>query len=115
MGTIGHEAMPATEPRAADERGPVRSKRQRRPSGRPPPLPRELGAGGMFWIGALMFLVALTILLLVTQVGNSWEHQEGVFSRWIATWRLGWLNRIALIANGLGATAVTRTLRLGRP
>ena len=67
----------------------------------------------MFWVGALMFLVALTILLLVTQVGNSWEHQEGVFSRWIATWRLGWLNRIALIANGLGATAVTRTLRLG--
>src|SRR6266508_3173789 len=67
----------------------------------------------MFWIGALVFLMALTILLLVTQVGNSFDHQESVLSRWIASWRMGWLNRLALIANGLGATAVTRTLRLG--
>ncbi|HEY3211296.1 MAG TPA: lipopolysaccharide kinase InaA family protein [Actinomycetota bacterium] len=113
METIGHDAVPATELRAADERGPIRSKRQRRPSGRPPPLPRELGAGGMFWIGALVFLVAFTIFLLVTQVGNSFERQESVLSRWIAGWRTGWLNRLALIANGLGATVFTRTLRLG--
>jgi tRNA A-37 threonylcarbamoyl transferase component Bud32 len=67
----------------------------------------------MFWIGALVFLVAFTIFLLVTQVGNSFERQESVLSRWIAGWRTGWLNRLALIANGLGATVFTRTLRLG--
>jgi tRNA A-37 threonylcarbamoyl transferase component Bud32/membrane-associated phospholipid phosphatase len=110
--TIGDEVVRATEVPAADP-GLARSKRQRRPSGRPPPLPRELGAGGRFWLGALIFVLAFTIFLLVTQVGNSFEHQENVFLRWIATWRTGWLNRLALIVNGLGATALTRTLRIG--
>ncbi len=113
MGTIGHEAAPVPALHSVDERGLARSKRRRRPSGRPPPLPRELGAGGRFWVGALVFLVAFTILLLVTQVGNSFERQESVLSRWIAGWRTGWLNRLALITNGLGATVFTRTLRLG--
>lgn len=112
MDTIGNQVVRASDAPAAD-RGLAQSKRQRRPSGRPPPLPRELGAGGRFWIGALVFLFAFTILLLVTQVGNSFDHQENVFLRWIVTWRTGWLNRLALIANGLGATAFTRTLRLG--
>jgi membrane-associated phospholipid phosphatase/tRNA A-37 threonylcarbamoyl transferase component Bud32 len=110
--TIGEPAVhrvdqPVVEP------GVSRSKRLRRPSGQPPPLPRELGAGGRFWIGALVALLAFTVFLLVTQVGNSFEHQESVFLRWIATWRTGWLNRLALIVNGLGATAFTRSVRLG--
>jgi membrane-associated phospholipid phosphatase/tRNA A-37 threonylcarbamoyl transferase component Bud32 len=109
---VGNQTVRPVEQSAAG-RDASRSKRQRRPSGQPPPLPRELGAGGKFWIGALVALLAFTVFLLVTQVGNSFEHQENVFLRWIVTWRTGWLNRLALIANGLGATALTRTLRLG--
>jgi len=67
----------------------------------------------MFWVGALVALVAFTILLLVTQIGNSIDRQEGVLLRWIASWRTGWMNRIALVVNGLGSTAVTRSLRIG--
>ncbi len=112
MEAVGNQTVRTFEQSAAD-RDASRSKRRRRPSGQPPPLPRELGAGGRFWIGALVALLAFTVFLLVTQVGNTFEHQENVFLRWIVTWRTGWLNRLALIANGLGATALTRTLRLG--
>ncbi len=110
---MGHEALPATKSHPADDRGPITSKRQRRPSGQPPPLPRELGASGRFWIGSLLALLAFTILLLVTTVGASIDRQESVFLRWIAEGRTGWLNRAMLTVNGLGSTAVTRTLRLG--
>jgi tRNA A-37 threonylcarbamoyl transferase component Bud32/membrane-associated phospholipid phosphatase len=113
VSTIGQDAGPVTAPHSVDERGLATSKRRRRPSGQPPALPRELGAGGRFWVGALAFLAAFTIFLLVTQVGNSFERQESVLARWIADWRTGWLNRLALIANGLGSTVFTRTLRLG--
>jgi tRNA A-37 threonylcarbamoyl transferase component Bud32/membrane-associated phospholipid phosphatase len=113
VSTIGQDAGPVTAPHSVDERGLATSKRRRRPSGQPPALPRELGAGGRFWVGALAFLAAFMVFLLVTQVGNSFERQESVLARWIADWRTGWLNRLALIANGLGSTVFTRTLRLG--
>jgi membrane-associated phospholipid phosphatase/tRNA A-37 threonylcarbamoyl transferase component Bud32 len=109
---VGNKVVRTSDLRDVD-RGVSRTKRRRRPSGQPPPLPRELGASGRFWIGALVFLLAFTIFLLVTQVGNSFDRQESVFLRWIVSWRTGWLNRLALIVNGLGATAFTRSLRLG--
>ena len=105
--------MPSTEPRSVDVRGPIAYKRHRRPSGQPPPLPRELGAGGRFWIGALVALAAFTVFLLVTTVGNSIDRQESVLLRWIADRRTGWLDRTMLQVNGLGSTAFTRSLRLG--
>jgi membrane-associated phospholipid phosphatase/tRNA A-37 threonylcarbamoyl transferase component Bud32 len=58
-------------------------------------------------------LVVFIVLLILTQVGNSVVHQENVFVRWIAFHRKGWMTRTALFANGLGSTAVTRTLRIG--
>jgi tRNA A-37 threonylcarbamoyl transferase component Bud32/membrane-associated phospholipid phosphatase len=113
VGTIGEDAGHVTALHSVVERDLATSKRRRRPSGQPPALPRELGAGGRFWVGALAFLAAFMVFLLVTQVGNSFERQESVLARWIADWRTGWLNRLALIANGLGSTVFTRTLRLG--
>jgi tRNA A-37 threonylcarbamoyl transferase component Bud32/membrane-associated phospholipid phosphatase len=113
VGTIGEDAGHVTALHSVVERDLATSKRRRRPSGQPPALPRELGAGGRFWVGALAFLAAFTAFLLVTQVGNSFERQESVLARWIADWRTEWLNRLALIANGLGSTVFTRTLRLG--
>jgi membrane-associated phospholipid phosphatase/tRNA A-37 threonylcarbamoyl transferase component Bud32 len=67
----------------------------------------------MFWVGALVALVAFTILLLVTQIGNTIDRQEGVLLRWIASWRTGWMNRTMVVVNGLGSTAVMRSLRIG--
>jgi tRNA A-37 threonylcarbamoyl transferase component Bud32/membrane-associated phospholipid phosphatase len=101
-------------PSPVDQRGLPRSKRRRRPSGQPPPLPRELGASGKFWIGALIALLAFFVsLLLVTQAGNSFERQENIFLRWFAVRRTGWLNRAMLEVNDLGSTSFIRTLRIG--
>jgi membrane-associated phospholipid phosphatase/tRNA A-37 threonylcarbamoyl transferase component Bud32 len=67
----------------------------------------------MFWLGALVALVAFTIVLLVTQIGNSIDRQESVLLRWIASWRTGWMNRMMSVVNGLGSTPITRSLRIG--
>jgi tRNA A-37 threonylcarbamoyl transferase component Bud32 len=99
--------------RQAEDRGAARPKRRRRPSGQPPPLPRELGAGGRFWIGLLVALAAFIVLLIVTRIGAAIDHQENVFARWIGFRRQGWMTRTALIFNGLGSTVFTRSLRIG--
>ncbi len=111
--TIGHEDALARDPFTADQRGLHPSKRRRRPSGQPPPLPRELGASGRFWIVALIALAALYLILGVTSIGNSATHQESALLRWIAVRRTGWLNRMMLVLNGLGATSLTRIIRVG--
>src|SRR5919198_507282 len=38
---------------------------RRRPSGQPPPLPRDLGASGRFWIAVLVYVGALVVLEVV--------------------------------------------------
>lgn len=92
----------------------MRAKRRRRPSGQPPPLPKDIGASGRFWIAALVFVALfIVVLILVTQVGAAFEHQESVLSRWFAFHRRGWLNRTMLTFNGLGSITVTRSLRVG--
>jgi tRNA A-37 threonylcarbamoyl transferase component Bud32/membrane-associated phospholipid phosphatase len=98
----------------AGKPGTVRDKRRRRPSGQPPPLPKDIGASGRFWIAALVFVsLFIMVLILVTQVGAAFEHQESVLSRWFAFHRRGWLNRTMLTLNGLGSITVTRSLRVG--
>jgi tRNA A-37 threonylcarbamoyl transferase component Bud32/membrane-associated phospholipid phosphatase len=55
----------------------------------------------------------IVVLILVTQVGAAFEHQESVLSRWFGFHRRGWLNRTMLTLNGLGSITVTRSLRVG--
>jgi membrane-associated phospholipid phosphatase/tRNA A-37 threonylcarbamoyl transferase component Bud32 len=113
MGTMGHEGQ-ATDVLRPGDRGLHRSKRRRRPTGQPAPLPRELGTAGRFWIGAILVLFLFIIVLIVfSGFGDAFDRRESDFLRWIAERRTGWLNRTMLAANGLGATAFTRTLRLG--
>jgi tRNA A-37 threonylcarbamoyl transferase component Bud32/membrane-associated phospholipid phosphatase len=57
--------------------------------------------------------VAFALILILTQVGDSIDHQENVFLRAIAVHRTGWLNHTMLVVNGLGSTAFTRSLRIG--
>ena len=113
METIGHQAGQASNLLPPDERGFHGAKR-RRPSGQAPPLPRELGAAGKFWIGAILVLIILIVVVIAfNTVEGAFDRQESRFLRWIAERRTGWLNRTMLVVNGLGFTAFTRTLRLG--
>jgi tRNA A-37 threonylcarbamoyl transferase component Bud32/membrane-associated phospholipid phosphatase len=113
MGTASEFGVEAPERRVRiGPRGVIESGRRRRPSGKPPPLPRELGASGKIWIGALVGLVAILFFLIVFQVGGPLERGENAFLRWLAEWRTGGLTRVARFVNGLGADQTTRTIRI---
>jgi tRNA A-37 threonylcarbamoyl transferase component Bud32/membrane-associated phospholipid phosphatase len=91
-----------------------RGRRQRRPSGAPPPLPRHFGASGKGW--AIAMLATLTWVVLATQTDWAYritEQADDAFLRQIARLRTQWLtdvldpvNRIAsgwaITVTGLG-------------
>src|SRR5947207_2381543 len=104
MERAGYQGNKASNLFPSEERGLHDGKRRRRPSGQPPPLPRELGAAGMFWIGAILVLILVIVVLIAfNSVGGAFDRVESRFVRWIAERRTGWLNRIMLVVNGLGS------------
>ena len=60
------------------QRGPGGRGRRRRPSGEPPPLPRNLGVSGRVWVALAAVLVAIVGLVLASQALASG------FDRWNA-------------------------------
>lgn len=62
-----------------------RTRRHRRPTGAPPPLPRRMGASGRFWLAMMAYASIATVLLL--QI-----HEVLRFSNRVETW---WLLRLA--------------------
>jgi membrane-associated phospholipid phosphatase/tRNA A-37 threonylcarbamoyl transferase component Bud32 len=100
---------PADRPIAVKESG----RRRRRPSGKPPPLPRELGASGRFWMAAIGSLVVLLILLFTLPIGGWFERTESAFLQWLAGFRADPLTDVARMLNGLGSEWTNRILRWG--
>jgi tRNA A-37 threonylcarbamoyl transferase component Bud32 len=97
------------EPVAA---GGVRStRRRRRPSDKPPPLPHELGASGKLWIAAVVALVAFMVVLFTVPIGTPIERAEGNFLAWLSGIRTGWLTDLAKVIAGVGAEWPNRVAR----
>src|SRR6266511_2547497 len=95
METIGHQAGQASNLLPPDERGFHGAKR-RRPSGQAPPLPRELGAAGKFWIGAILVLIILIVVVIAfNTVEGAFDRQESRFLRWLAVRR--WRHLVVLV------------------
>src|SRR6266542_6579135 len=69
------------------------SHRRRRPSGKPAPLPRELGVSGKLWVGAVAALVVFMVLLFTVPIGDFFDRSEGRFLAWLSGIRTGWLTR----------------------
>lgn len=89
------------------------TKRRRRPSGKPPPLPRELGLSGKLWIALIVGVAAFVMLLFTTPMGVSFERAESAFLRRVAGLRTEALNEVMLVVNGLGSEWTNRLLRWG--
>jgi tRNA A-37 threonylcarbamoyl transferase component Bud32 len=89
------------------------SRRRRRPSGKPPPLPRAIGVSGRLWIGALLLFVVLMILLFTVPIGSFFERKESRFLAWISGARTGWLNSTMGWIAGLGEEWPNRVVRWG--
>src|SRR5215204_4349533 len=97
----------ATPTHAADQPARVaasvgRSRRRRRPSGAPPPLPRHLETSGVGWLLAAVGLVAVfTVSFVASRHGAAVAvtAADDRVARWLSGLRSGWLT------NGLQVVA----------
>ena len=69
------------------------ARRQRRPTGAPPPLPRGIGRSGLGWL----FLAAVLVIWVVVTLRSPWARKvsdqvDAAILRAIARLRTGWLN-----------------------
>ncbi|HEV2754575.1 MAG TPA: phosphatase PAP2 family protein [Actinomycetota bacterium] len=80
------------------------SKKRRRPSGEPPPLPRHLYASGMYWLSLAGIVVGLWfIVLFIAGAGAAVTRVEVAFLQDLAALRTPWLTRAARWVEHLGS------------
>jgi membrane-associated phospholipid phosphatase/tRNA A-37 threonylcarbamoyl transferase component Bud32 len=84
----------------------------RRPSGEPPPLPRELGRSGKLFLLLLGYFAVATIGFLVfptvEQFFEKWDHTRLL---WVTNHREPWLTDVSELVNLLAAAWTIRVLR----
>jgi tRNA A-37 threonylcarbamoyl transferase component Bud32 len=90
-----------------------RTSRRRRPSGKPPPLPREYGLSGRLWTVAIVALIVFVVLLFTVPIGDWFDHGENRFLIWLSGIRTGWLTSVARFLAGIGAEWPNRIARWG--
>ena len=108
METASHRPGTAAERRPH----PVRRGRERRPSGQPPPLPRELGRSGRFWLLVLGYIVLTVVGVAVfspmERLFEGWDTER---LRWVIAVRTPWLTHGMLAVNLLASSWTIRVLR----
>ncbi len=78
------------------------TKRHRRPTGAPPPLPRSVGGTGVLW---------LVLVLLIVVTGTLWLHQttapldriDAPVTNVVTSARSGWVDAVARFLNGVAS------------
>jgi tRNA A-37 threonylcarbamoyl transferase component Bud32 len=98
------EAGPSTWSAPASAPAPTirRGRRQRRPSGAAPPLPRSVGSTGKGWLIALAAAFAWSGLMYVSDIFRRVTDQaDAAIMRQIARLRMGWLTDILQPINRL--------------
>src|SRR5438034_285162 len=91
-----------------------RTRKRRRPTGAPAPLPRKLGLSGSFWIGMMAWVAIVTVLLL--QVDPVLHLSDRVETWWmvrVASIRTGWLTEIMRAIKVAGSSWGVTVLGLG--
>ncbi|CAN5660975.1 hypothetical protein BH24ACT26_BH24ACT26_01410 [soil metagenome] len=89
------------------------ARRRRRPSGEPPPLPRELQKSGRYWLALVgAVVVAWIIFFAVGRRAAVWvtELDVGLLS-WLERLRTDALTRVMLALHALGSDWTIRVLR----
>ena len=83
---------------------PKRARRQRRPSGAPPPLPRKIGMSGKVWLILSIYFLAITIVLSFhTPLLRPFEHSNTWVLLQIARTRTPWLTHVARAIKAAGS------------
>ncbi|MDP9331005.1 MAG: hypothetical protein M3P11_10250 [Actinomycetota bacterium] len=104
--------------RSTHATGPERRRhhgaKHRRPSGEPPPLPRNLGRSGRFWIGMIAWIVVVfSFVTFFSPAGGLFERFDDRRLVWISQLRTHWLTNVMLVVNGAGSAYAVRGLRWG--
>jgi membrane-associated phospholipid phosphatase/tRNA A-37 threonylcarbamoyl transferase component Bud32 len=77
-----------------------RTRRLRRPSGAPPPLPRNIGRSGRGWIAALVVLIVWMIVTAASlRARRGTDQVDAAVLRALAGWRTSWLTPVAHAAD----------------
>jgi tRNA A-37 threonylcarbamoyl transferase component Bud32/membrane-associated phospholipid phosphatase len=103
------ERPPAPPP--ADARP---SKKRRRPSGEPPPLPRRIYTSGRYWLGlVLLSIVSWAGLFFVGGAGAKATRFDTEILEFITAARTGWLTEIAKFGHAIGSEWLMLAVRWG--
>ncbi len=97
-------AEPTTESTHERQRRLLGADVRRRPSGEAPPLPRELGRSGKFWLFMAAYLLATVIgVVLFEPLQKSFERWDATILRWFASLRsepfTGVMETVALLTS----------------
>ncbi|TML00442.1 MAG: hypothetical protein E6G40_06110, partial [Actinobacteria bacterium] len=91
-----------------------RTRKRRRPTGAPAPLPRKLGLSGSLWLGMMAWVAIVTVLLLrFDPVLHLSDHIETWWMVRVASIRTGWLTHLMRIIKVAGSGWGVTVLGLG--
>jgi len=86
---------------------------RRRPSGEPPPLPRELGRSGRVLLAFAVLIVVVGVFIVIREADATLERVESPFMVWLADLRTPWLTSVMKLVDRLGQPELVWVLRVG--
>jgi membrane-associated phospholipid phosphatase/tRNA A-37 threonylcarbamoyl transferase component Bud32 len=89
-----------------------RSHSRRRPSGEPPPLPRQLNWTAWTWLAVTLVLIVLAIVLTRTAFAATLDVVDSAILGWIAEARTPPLTNVALVIAALASSLALQVLWL---
>src|SRR5262245_60314135 len=90
------------------QRGPRGAGKRRRPSGEPPPLPRQLGLSGRVWIALVVsVIVVVGAIWAAGAIGADFDRLDSAMLRQVAALRTGWLTTLMVGVNAVLASRWT--------
>jgi membrane-associated phospholipid phosphatase/tRNA A-37 threonylcarbamoyl transferase component Bud32 len=87
----------------------TRTRRRRRPSGEPPPLPRRLNTSGRFWLGLVGAMVVFWVVIIAAKGGDEVAFLDHRILTWLADFRSDGLTRVM---RGVGLLSSFGALRV---
>ena len=94
---------PSQAPGAADRVVIVpEARRQRRPTGTPPPLPKRIGLTGKLWLAAVLVVVVSGVVWLHVTT-SPLDHFDAVIIRFVTAARAPWLDSFTGHVNSVGS------------
>jgi len=92
--------------------GVSRSRKRRRPSGSPPPLPRNIRASGKFWLIAASLVALCWMVLFTVEDSGAWmAHRDFTLLQAISNIRSDALTEVMRALDAIGSDWTVRILR----